>query len=331
MKMKTTIAVIVVLALIVIAIIWSAKQGTERAGREFNIGFNEWVGFAPFFLAKEKGYFDDMQVNLHFIADEGDKRAGLYSGRLDMICETIDMFQTNRDTPDYRGVVTFAIDESYGGDGVVASQDIKSVTDLKGISVGAEPGQPAYFILQYLLNKEGLTFSDIKLQDMNSSDAAAAFIAGRVNAAGTYEPYLSDALNKRKGAHLLVSSKDMPGMILDVAIVNEQKISQRKKGLETIYDGWCRAIDYLRTNPEEAVGIMARAFKLTSEEFKETISGLRYFGYNENTALFGKKDSESQIVTNFRQIGFILQKNKLTKEVAAPTRKISWSVVSTRS
>lgn len=329
MKRPWVIGGLVLVALLIFATL-SCRRGTEN-GKPFNVGFNEWVGFAPFFLAKEKGYFEDLKIDFQFIALEGDKRAGLYSGRLQMIAETMDMFQTNRDALGYPGKIAFAVDESFGGDGVVAIKEIRSLKDIKGRLAVAEPGQPSHFVLQYLLHKEGMTLRDVKLQDMTSSDAAAAFIAGKVDVAGTYEPYLADTIKKRKGAHLLVSSKDLPGLILDVAIVEDRILTERKKDVETIYRGWCKAVEYFEKNREEAVSIMAKPFKLKPEEFSDTISGLRYFGCSRNQELFGSPSTPGPIFKAFETIGMILKENNLTKATDPAKDKIDFTIVSAPS
>lgn len=318
---------IIIASLMVFSFGCRKREEEPKPKAPFNIGFNEWVGFAPFFLAKEKGFFGDLQVETHFIALEGDKRAGLYSGRFQMICETMDMFQTNRDTSDYTGKIIFAIDESYGGDGVLATKNVRSLKDIRGKNTVGEPGQPAYFILLYLLNKEGMTLKDTNFQNMNSSDAVAAFIAGKVDVAGTYEPYLSTALKKRKGTHILVSSKDLPGLIVDVAIVSEDVLSKKKEDLKKIYEGWVKAIDYFEKNPDESIAIMAKAFKLTPDEFKDTISGLRYLGHKQNQDYFGTQISPGKAFKIFDEIGSILKANNLTKTTAPSSKKIDLSVV----
>src|SRR5215213_2680582 len=296
---RRTLAVligIIVLVGVVIGVIWYRRTAPPIVEKQpIHIALNEWVGFAPFFLAKEKGFFGDLPVELNFVALEGDKRAGLYANRFQMICETTDMFQTNRDALPYPGRIVFAIDESYGGDGVVATEEIKSIKDVKGKTAVSEPGQPAHFVLQYLLHKEGMTLNEIKLQNMASADAAAAFIARRADIAGTYEPYLTNAIQKRKGAHLLVSSKDLPGLIVDVAIVNDNLMKERGDDVARVYHGWCQAVDYLKSNRQEAVAIMAKAFKLKPEEFEDTISGLRYFDCQRNKELLGSSSQPGPI------------------------------------
>jgi NitT/TauT family transport system substrate-binding protein len=303
---------------------------TDKKGPEpFHVAFNEWVGFAPFFLAKEKGYFGTIPVDFDFVALEGDKRAGLYSGQFQMLCETMDMFQTNRDQVPYGGKIIFAIDESSGGDGVIATKEVRSLDDIKGKTAVSEPGQPAQFVLEYLLHKQGLTLSDISLQTMGSADAAAAFMAGKADVAGTYEPYLTTALQKRKGSHILVSSKDLPGLIVDVAVVDDTVEKTREGDLRQIFVGWCKAVDYLRTNREDAVAIMSNAFKMKPREFEDTISGLSYYDRQRNRELFGTPDRPGPAFETFKTIGEILTANSLTKAVDSPQSKISLSIVQT--
>ncbi len=313
--------------LLVIMIMSLIATGCSKKKVEFQIGFNEWVGFAPLYLAKEKGFFGNLDVQLHFIALEGDKRAGLYADRFQMICETIDMFQIERDEKNYPGKIVFAVDESYGGDGVLATKEIQNIKDLKGRKVASEPGLPAHFVLQYLLHKEGMTIDDIELIIMSSSDAAQAFIAGKVDIAGTYEPYLSIALDKREDAHLFISTKDLPNLVLDVAIVNNQTLDKRKSDVVKVYEGWIKAMDYYNNNPVESIDIMAKAFNLSSEEFKDTISGLRYIDKKKNDEIFGTSKKRGPIFENFKEVGLILKENKITKEVASPETKIDISIV----
>jgi len=303
--------------------------GAKQSERTMHVAMNEWVGFAPFFLAKEKGFFGDLNVEMEFVALEGDKRAGLYSGRFDVICESMDMFQTNRDSQDYPGKIAFALDESYGGDGVLAVKEVRSLADLKGRTAVAEPGQPAHFVLQYLLNQKGMTLKDVHFQQMGSAEAASAFMAGKVDVAGTYEPYLSKALQKRPGAHLLVSSKDLPGVIVDVAIMKDETLRNRRGDVEQLYTGWCKAVTYYNEHHDEAVSIMARAFKQTPKEFDESASGLRYFDAKRNVNLFGAQNQPGPVFNTFSTVGNILRTNELTKGVDSPGARIYTGVVNT--
>jgi len=305
----------------------STPTGSLNKRQPFHIAFNEWVGFAPFFLARDKGFYDDLPVELHFIALEGDKRSGLYANRFQMICETLDMYQTSRDAVPYPGRIVFAIDESYGGDGILASNQVQSLQNLKRRTVAVESGQPAHFLLQYLLHKEGLTLRDVNLRPMASADAATAFIARRVDVAGTYEPYLTQALRKRSDAHLLVSSKDVPGLITDVAITSDETLRNRREEVRRVYAGWCKALDYIRTHRQDAITAMAKHFNQTPKEFEDAVSGLRYLDSSHNTQLFGTPQKPGPIHQKFSDIGAILKENGLTSALDQPQAKIDTSVV----
>ncbi len=313
-----------VLAVIAIALYWYNHQNRQAS---FHVAFNEWVGFAPLFLARDLGYYGNLPVEFHFVAVEGDKRAGLYAGRFDMICETADMFQTNRDTADYPGKIVFVIDESFGGDGVVASKEVETIKDLRGRVVVAEPGQPAYFALVYLLNKAGLTLRDLNVQHMNSSDAAAAFIAGKADVAGTYEPFLTQALQKRPGSHVLASSKDLPGLIVDVGVLRQETINKRRKDLETLVAGWFKAVDYFKAHRADATDRMAKAFKLSPSEFTDTIGGLRYLDSADNQRFIGKAGEQGMLFQTFETIGKVLKENQLTTVTVSAASRIDNSIV----
>lgn len=298
-----------------------------QAKEPFRITMNDWVGFGPLFLAKDKGFFGDLPVDLNFIMLEGDRRAALYSGRVEMVCDTIDIFENNRTTADYTGKIVFAIDESFGGDGIVAKQEIQTINDLRGKTAASEPGMPSHFVLQVALRKHGMTLKDMKMQDMASADGVSAFISGRVDAAGAYEPYTTMAIQKRKGAHLLVSSRDFPGLITDVAIVSNEMLQNRREDVRQVYAGWTKAIDYFKINRKEAVAVMAPHFKLSPEEFEKTISGLRYYGEERNLALFGTRGKPGPIFKTFRMIGNVLRANQLTSALAAPASKIDPNII----
>jgi NitT/TauT family transport system substrate-binding protein len=307
--------------------VWRYAASRRPHPQPFNIAFNEWVGFAPFFVAKDLGYFGNLPVDFDFIAVEGDKRAGLYAGRFQMICETLDMFETSRESQDFPGKIIFAIDESFGGDGVIAVKEVQTLKDLRGANVVAEPGQPSYFILQYLLHKEGMTLRDIKVQSMNSSDAAAAFIAKKADVAGTYEPYLTQALQKRPGSHLLVSSTDLPGYIVDVAIVRAETLNSRREDLVAILRGWCMAVEQFKIHRSESVANMAKAFKITPDEFTRTVEGLRYFDCSRGQTFMGTGAANGPIFEIFKNVGTILNENNLTSVTVSAQDRIDPSVV----
>ena len=284
------------------------EQIEQKPGKEsVTIGLVTFPGFAPLYLAKEKNLFKDLEVKLVRIEAIGDLRAAMNSGKIDMYAATYDIFQavSGNEPP---GIGFLAIDESHGGDGVVVSGNIKELKDLKDKTFGAEAGFPPYFILQYLLNKEGLSLDDVNFKDIPSQDAGSAFVAGQLDVAGTYEPYLSISASKREGSRILVSSADTPGLVVDLLFASEDMVKNDKETLKKISDGWFSAVDYWQDNPDESMEIMAKAFGVDKTEMEEIKSGIKWMSLEDNKKLFDKAE-ENNAYTTFTLVGDILESN----------------------
>lgn len=286
-----------------------AQASTDsRPRKKFSIGMVTFAGYAPFYLAKEKGLFGDLDVRLERIEEVSSIRAGMAKGELDAYLATPDIaLDTNAPPP---GKAVWAIDESAGGDGVVVAGDIKSLAELRGKKVAAEPGLPPNFILLYLLHKNGLELANVQFQDMSTQNAATAFVSKAVDAAGVYEPYLSMAKKQRSGSRIVVSSADVPGLIVDLVFVRNQVIEERPADVQRVIEGWRRALELIRRSPDEAHASMAAAFGLPVGEFKDVVSGIRWLDVEENRRLFGTRESPGSLFQNFGTVVDVLQHNR---------------------
>ncbi|WP_051940229.1 aliphatic sulfonate ABC transporter substrate-binding protein [Stenoxybacter acetivorans] len=74
---------------------------------------------------------------------------------------------------------------------VPANSPIRSVSELKGKAVAVTKGSSANYTLLKALERDKLTFDDIKPKYLQPADARAAFETGQVAAWAIWEPYLS--------------------------------------------------------------------------------------------------------------------------------------------
>jgi sulfonate transport system substrate-binding protein len=81
------------------------------------------------------------------------------------------------------------------GDAIVVPKDspITDVSQLKGKKVAVAQGSSANYNLLAQLQKAGLKYSDISVQNLQPADALAAFTTGAVDAWTIWEPYTSQA------------------------------------------------------------------------------------------------------------------------------------------
>jgi len=274
-----------------------------------------WVGYGPLHIAKELGYFKELglDVNLTIIEDESQYAAALASGNIDGLGNVIDreVIHFAKGTPE---TVVFAMDESTGGDGVVASGEIKSVADLKGKTVALDKSSTSYFFFLSILEKNNLKEDEVNIEEMGASDAGAAFVAGKVDAAVTWEPWLTNA-GQREGGHVLVSSKDMPGTIVDVFVMNADYVAKHPEVPGKMAKAWFKAIDWYKANPEKGDEIMGKAFGLETAEVTDMAKGVTFMGAKANQTFVKKGQGLFEVAD--RAIRFWKAKGIIEKNVAA--------------
>jgi NitT/TauT family transport system substrate-binding protein len=97
---------------------------------------------------------------------------------------------------------------------VVAQSDIKTILNLKGKKLGANLGGFSEVFVSEMLKTSKLTSDDVSLVKAEALEVPLGIKNNAIQAGHTWEPYLSEAL--KLGAHILFTSKQTPGLILDV-------------------------------------------------------------------------------------------------------------------
>jgi NitT/TauT family transport system substrate-binding protein len=267
-------------------------QATPAEPVPLTIGFCTWIGYAPLYIAQEKGFFAKYGVNpkLTIIEDESEYAAALFSNSIQGLGNVLDreVIHFSKGTPE---TVLVAMDQSTGGDGIIASGEIKTVGDLKGKTVGLDKASTSYFFFLTVLDKYGMKETDVTISDMGADDAGAAFLAGKLDAAVTWEPYLSEA-STRDGGHLLVSSVDFPNTIVDVLTVRSDFAEKNPKAAAGLAAAWYDAIDWYKANTDEGNAIMAKGLDLEVADVADMAKGITFIGRDENAKFFDKNNAD---------------------------------------
>ncbi|MET1027039.1 MAG: ABC transporter substrate-binding protein [Dongiaceae bacterium] len=274
------------------------------AAETVTIAHSTWVGYGPLYIARDKGFFakNGVDVELVVMEDPKERFPTLMADQIQMIASTVDtaLLYMKR-TTDFQYLV--AIDDSNGGDGIVANKDIKTIADLKGKQVAVNEGSVSEFYLNVLLEKAGLKESDINVVNMTAGDAGGAFVSKRVDAAVTWEPWLSRGKATDHG-HLLVDSSTTPGLITDAIIVKSDWLQTHDKEAAAIVKSWNEAVAYYRDHPDESIQIMAKGvggWLKDPKDFKDTLSGIKFYGAEDNKVFFGTKDKPGPLADTVQE------------------------------
>ncbi|HUI17838.1 MAG TPA: ABC transporter substrate-binding protein [Alphaproteobacteria bacterium] len=262
----------------------------SAAAETIKIAHSTWVGYGPLYIARDKGIFkkNGVDVELVLMEDPKERFPTLMADKIQMIASTVDtalLYLKSRD--DFQYVV--AIDDSNGGDGIVADKDITTIAALKGKKVAVNEGSVSEFYLNVLLERAGLKESDLNVVNMTAGDAGSAFVSKRVDAAVTWEPWLSKGKATDHG-HLLVDSSSTPGLITDVIIAKSSWVKAHPTEVAAIVKSWEEAVAYYQEHPDEAIEIMAKGvggWLKDPKAFKETLAGIKFYDGPANKKFFG--------------------------------------------
>lgn len=280
-----------VVLLVICILLTLVSCGGHSVGRTYRIGLGPWVGFGPLYLAQEKGFFSEQGINAELIVLTGlaERNSALQSNRIDALAAPVDSFVLAAGTG--IGVkIVMAIDESVGGDGIVAKKSIHSFEDLRGKRVAFQRGLPSEFFLRALLQEHKMRLDDLKAVDMETAQAGAAFISNQLDAAGLWEPWLTRAADQGNG-YVLASSKQFPNLIVDCLAFTDRTLQQQPQDVRKIVDAVLKAIEYWKSNPEDANRIMAPHFQVDASKYAALISGAKFCDLARNRAYFGSDTS----------------------------------------
>src|SRR3989338_7668917 len=174
-----------------------------------------------FYLAEEKGFFDDEGIDV-IIKEMPDEQAvqAFAAGELDFLHLSPDWYAIAK-SQGIEGKQVLFFEKAVAADGMVVSEDIDSLADLKGKKVAVWEGTVLHFQFLLMLNAEGITKEGIEIISLPPDTAMIAFISGDVDAAATYEPWMSQ-YKEREGAKLLYTDKDIPLEMVSSLVASDE-------------------------------------------------------------------------------------------------------------
>ena len=247
-----------------------------------------WTGFAPITLAKEAGIFkkNGLDVTVKKIPQK-DRHLAIASGDVQCAATTVETWIAWNAA----GVPTtqiFQLDKSFGADGIVVKPGITKISDLKGKTIAASaPGTAPYFTLAWMLKKNGMSMKDVKLVSLEPQAAANAMLAGTagIDAAMTYEPFLSAVRAKPEAGTILATTLDYP-MVMDTVGCTPKFLSDNPAAAKALADSYFEALEMIQKEPKKAFEIMGADVKQTGEAFEGSQKFLRWQDRAANQRFF---------------------------------------------
>src|SRR6476646_6579838 len=307
------------------------------ADRTVRFAINVWAGWGPIIYANN-GFKPgklwktpggkDFKLELVLIDDPIAMRDAYAAGNLHVGWATLDMLplflEGLRKDSRVMPRVYQQVDWSNGGDGIVARDTIKTMSDLRGKTIVLAQNSPSHFFVLNALINAGVQPAEVEFKfTQDAFQAAAAFNADkRLAGVVSWAPDIYN-LEKVKGNHMLVTTATANKLIADV---------------------WFARADFAKDNPDIMEGIARGIFDamvdLKSQDAKQKVAKLMAAGYSipESDALGMLGDAHS---TNYAENrDFFLNQNNPTsfertwdtayflyKRISAVTEKTSFDQV----
>ncbi|NEQ42958.1 MAG: ABC transporter substrate-binding protein [Leptolyngbya sp. SIOISBB] len=283
-----------------------------------------WLGYEPLFLARDLGYYDDAPIQIIEDTDHVGRTKRFLNGDVELTTTTLDGLLDIATLQDEMRALLI-MDFSDGADAMIAQPEIERISDLKGKTIGILPSLLGRLVLTRTLESAELTIDDVQIIDIDSHQQEEAFKAKEVDATTTYEPVASRL--RAEGGNIIFDSSQMRGEIVDLLVGHKDVVVTHKKEIEILLAGWFKALDYIQTNPDDAIARISEHVQLTPEQVRTALEKLHYLSLEENIAVLNKTDQES--LDGMRKLAQFLEDRELLKDSIDPTQLLDARSVET--
>jgi NitT/TauT family transport system substrate-binding protein len=309
--MKTYLGTLALLCLFILG----CKEPDKTSPQEpdpgtIYIGQVKWPGYIALTIAKDQKLFEEVGLDVEIETVDSNQElnqaytAGKYHGRTNLL---VDAIQQSVLGVDHR--VIFAFDYSNGSDAIVSDPTIETPSDLVGKRVSFEKETIGEFFLLYVLDQFGFSINDIIPVDASAKDGATLLENGEVDAAVTYEPFLSQLLDKGEH-HNLFSSSEAPGLITDVMTFRIDFLENYPEATLKFCKAYFKALEILFNEPDKAHKILAREWNLTPLEIQTQLEGIQMLDLRLNKTAFSVGSASNSIYSNARLMHELVSKSK---------------------
>ncbi len=285
---------------------------------------NVWAGWAPIILANngfEPGKVwtapngRTFKVKLTLIDDPVSMRDAYAAGKAHIGWATVDMLplfleQLKRDSRTMPRVYQ-QIDYSFGGDGIVCRDAIKTVSDIKGKTIVLAQNSPSHYFALNAMISGGLQPGDVEWKyTADAFQAAAAFNADKkIACAVSWSPDIYN-LAKAAGNKMLVSTQTANKLIADTWFMRADVAKDHPYLAEGLMRGIFDAMERLTTQAGKtaAAKLMATGYSLPEADALAMLGDAHNTNVVENREFFLNANNPANFQRTFETAYFLYRK-----------------------
>jgi NitT/TauT family transport system substrate-binding protein len=271
------------------------------------IGANRWLGYGPLYLADDLHWMTPSGFRLVEYPHTTGVLRGYRNGLLDAALLTLDEALILQSSGQPVQILLVA-DVSAGADVLFANAHIQQLEQLRGQRIGVENSALGAFFLSRILDLAKLQAREISAIDMPVNEHLNALRTGQIDAAINFAS--ASASFAPIGVHPLLDSRALPNEIIDVLVINPQRVSApQAKHLREL---WFTSQEKWFEHRQDIDPRLSRRLGLNSDELTQTLAGLQI----GNRALNQQLLNDSTLLRSLNQLNDYLFSRRLQSKPA---------------
>ena len=263
---------------------------------KITLAIDDWIGYYPLSSGRLKKTMRNEGYMLDISNDGGDYPARmkkLREGELDFAVVTVDSYILNAASVDFPATIVAILDESKGGDAMVAYTNVvssldsfKTFTSRTMPKIAYTPASPSQHLLKSISSHFNVpALKDIgknqRVETKDSQEALKFLLDKKVSVAVLWEPNVSKAL-EIPGVAKILGTESTSRLIVDILVVNREFSLKHPEKVDLLLKTYFRTLKFYADNPEELEKDIHTELKLPADSVKKMLNGVAWVNLSEN-------------------------------------------------
>ena len=259
------------------------------------VGLDGWVGYFPLCSPEFKRRMNRVGYGIRCVddsADYKDRFKKLQRDEYHFVAATVDSYLVNGRQYRYPGPIVAVLDESKGGDAIIARKAvIANMDELKtaqNVKVAFTPNSPSHHLLKSVVSHfdiESLRSDSNFVYSEGSEQALKALRNGAADIAIVWEPEVSKPVSNNEYVRLL-GTEDTQRLIVDILVASQDMVRKQPDLIELFLKTYFSTLKYYRNNNDDLVSDIARHYRIKEEIATSLLSGVEWVSLISNAEIW---------------------------------------------
>lgn len=262
------------------------SDAAKTKGR-ITIAMDSWIGYYPLCSRKMKDEMHRSGWLLECVDDKADYRvrmATLAEGGYDLAVATVDSYLLNGEPHNFPGAIIAVLDESKGGDAIVARKEkvanLDALRNRSDLRVAFTPDSPSHFLLKATADHFDIpellpVNPGFRIETEGSEKAYAKLLAGTTDVAVLWEPDVSKALAEPSIVKLL-GTEETERLIVDILIANRRYMQKNPEIVALLLGNYFKVLKIYRDSPDILLKEIIKETGLSKDAVTSMLQGVEW-------------------------------------------------------